>query len=167
MSWTCGVVHPATAFRFIPRLPSGTTAPALSSETRGVGHPEESLPDVRGAQAVCAQYDRPDLVTFRFHVSVYSIEPTEANRVCNLFANDCERVTVSDETEPVWPEIAAVGVSFATAGGGEGLAWAGAGPNRLNWIPLSQLERKIPSANAGEEVRLGEAFELVRLEFLN
>ncbi len=34
----------------------------------GVGHPVEPLPEVRGADAVCAQNNRPDGVTFCLQV---------------------------------------------------------------------------------------------------
>jgi hypothetical protein len=52
--------------------------PGVSFQSRAeqVGHPVQPLPDVRRADAVCSQYQRPDGVTERRHVCANSIEPS-------------------------------------------------------------------------------------------
>lgn len=73
-----GVGQPTSAavvFRFVPRFaplsrfhPSPVSGPRSAAEASGVGHPEDSLSEVRRPDAVCAQYDRPDGVALSFQV---------------------------------------------------------------------------------------------------
>jgi hypothetical protein len=74
------------------------------------------LSDVRGADAVCAQYDRPAGVTFSFQVCRYSIEPSVAHRAFNLLAKDDVRAALADEAEELGPQVPLVGSAFAFAG---------------------------------------------------
>ncbi len=78
----------------------------------GVGHPVQPLPDVRRADAVCAQYDRPAGVAFSLQVCEYSIEPTVPNRTRNLLAKDDARAALADEPEHVGPEMTLVAGAF-------------------------------------------------------
>jgi hypothetical protein len=75
------------------------------------------LTDVRRADAVCAQYDRPAGVAFSLQVCEYSIEPSVPNRACNLLAKDALRATLADEPEHFRPEVAIVGSTLPLAGG--------------------------------------------------
>jgi hypothetical protein len=82
------------------------------SDALAVGHPlrsePQSLPDVRGTDAVCAKNRSPDGVAFSFHVSLNSVEPTMPDRCRNLLAKrDC-RAALADEVEPHGPEVPGV-----------------------------------------------------------
>jgi hypothetical protein len=125
---------------------------ASNSFADGVGHPEEALADVGGADAVCAQYRRPAGVTFSFQVCENSIDPSEANRSRNLFAKDCVRATLADEPKPLRPQMPCVSTAALSAGITEGLAGTGAGPNRSSCRPSGEGEGVVPSGNTGEEM---------------
>jgi hypothetical protein len=73
----------------------------LLSLTTGVGHPVESLPDVRSADAVCADNRRPDGVTFHFQVCRNKVDPCK--RIRNLLAKYESRLAMGDEVEPRGP----------------------------------------------------------------
>lgn len=81
---------------------SGVFAPVVS-ETAGVGHEPEPLPDVRGADARSAQIGSPDGVTLAFQVSVNKVEPTEAVLARNLLSKDRCRSALADEMEERGP----------------------------------------------------------------
>jgi hypothetical protein len=49
----------------------------------------------------------------------------------------------------------------------ERLAWAGAGPNRSSVTPSSASQGKRPAADAGKEVALRVATQVVRLDILD
>ena len=53
---------------------------AVLSDTRGVGHPEQALSDVRRAEARSAQIGGPDGISQCFQVSAYSGEPFTSKR---------------------------------------------------------------------------------------
>jgi hypothetical protein len=81
----------------------------IASLLTGDGHEEESLSDVRRADARSAKIGRPDGVTLALQVSRNKVEPDEAVRTRNLLAKDDCRATLADEIEPDWPEVALVG----------------------------------------------------------
>jgi len=81
----------------------------------GVGHPVHPLSDMRRADAVCAQYDRPAGVAFAFQVCEYSIEPSVPNRACNLLTNDAVRAALADEPEHLRPQVPFVARAFPLA----------------------------------------------------
>ena len=117
--------------------------------------PIQSLATMGRADAVCAQYARPDGVAFCFHVCVYSIEPTVPNRAFNLFAKDDVRAALRNETGEDWPQMPLVVDSMVFAGTGEWLAGAGSSPHSsVDW-PSCELQGEAPSANPGEEMALG------------
>jgi hypothetical protein len=66
---------------------------------QGVGHPEDPLPDVVRARAVCAQYRLPDGVHLIFHVCAKTVEPSVPNRSFNLLSNNAHRAALPDEPE--------------------------------------------------------------------
>jgi len=134
----------------------------LSSFATGVGHPEQSLPDVRRADAVCAQYRRPAGVTFRFQVCENSIDPSEPNRSLNLFAKDCVRATLADKPKPVRPKMSLVSASALSPCGAEGLAGARACPNRS--LVTGKSEGVRPAADPGEEMTLFVSGEIAWLD---
>jgi hypothetical protein len=63
---------------------------------------------VEAADAVCAQYDRPDGVAFRFQVCLKTVEPAVANRGFHLLSNDDWRAADLEEVKPLGPEVAGI-----------------------------------------------------------
>jgi hypothetical protein len=74
----------------------------------GVPHPEESLPEMRGADPRSAQIRRPDGVTLSFQVNLYKVEPRESRAARNLLSKDDCRAALRDEAEERWPEVSFV-----------------------------------------------------------
>jgi hypothetical protein len=90
--------------------------PPASSRV-GVGHPPQSLSDVRRADAASWQYGRPAGVALAFQVSENKIEPAPSNRRLNLLSkNDC-RAPLADERKPRRPQVAFVIGRLAFSGG--------------------------------------------------
>jgi hypothetical protein len=58
------------------------------SVTLGVGHPEESVSDVRRTDARRRKRDSPEGVTQGFQVSVYKVDPRLDSLACNLLSKD-------------------------------------------------------------------------------
>ena len=133
----------------------------LSSWCCGVGHPVKPLPDVRASEARRAGIDRPDGVRLAFQVSVYSVEPSEAETACNLLANDNARAELCDEWEPDRPKIALIIERFSRPDIAEGLAGAASGPDFPVVRPARLPEGVAPDPDAGEEVALPVASEVV------
>jgi len=75
----------------------------VASVDVGVGHPVQSLPDVRRTEARSAGIDRPDGVRLAFQVSAYSVEPMQRVLACNLLAKDNERAALADDLEERGP----------------------------------------------------------------
>jgi hypothetical protein len=136
-------------------------SPSIVSVSRGVGHEPKSLSDVRRADAASWQYGRPAGVAFAFQVSENSVEPAPSNRRLNLLSKDDCRAALGDERKPRRPQVAFVIGRLAFAGGAEGLAGARACPNRSVVGPAGESEGDGPSADAGEEMALGVAGEIV------
>jgi hypothetical protein len=90
----------------------------------GVGHEPQPLADMRGADAVCAQYCRPNGVAFALHVCTNSIEPAMPHRAFNLLSKDRCRAALADEVKPDWPEVTLVVGAELLAGKAEWLAGA-------------------------------------------
>ena len=127
-----------------------------ASTVCGVGHPEQPLSDVRGADARSAQIGGPDRIAHGFQVSAYSSEPLAPSRACNLFAKDDWRRTVQDEATERRPEMARIRSAHLLTDGAEWLAGAGTGPYRFIVWPAGETQGEAPSANPGEEMALGE-----------
>jgi hypothetical protein len=127
----------------------------------GVGHEVEALSDMRGAEARSAGIDRPDGVTRCFQVSANKVEPSEAVTTCNLLAKDNVRSALADEPRPVRPQMAAIVEAASAPGCAEGLAGAGAGPDFPVVRPPGEPEGVGPDPDAGEEVALPVASEVV------
>ena len=129
----------------------------------GVGHPVESLSDVRRTEARSAGIDRPDGVVRTFQVSLYKVEPLQAVTTCNLLAKADDRSAGLDEPEEVRPQVSLVAGTLALACCRERLAWTGTGPNRPRIIPPGRAQGVGPDADSGEEVALGVACEVCGL----
>jgi hypothetical protein len=63
----------------------------------GVGHPVDSVADVRGTDARRRERDCPEGVTHGFHVSLYKVDPRVCFFACNLLAKDDCRLALFDE----------------------------------------------------------------------
>jgi hypothetical protein len=77
--------------------------PPLPSLVVGVGHPVQSLSDVRCAEARSAGIDRSAGVARSFQVSLYKVEPTKAVFARNLFSKHNLRSALDDEMVEGWP----------------------------------------------------------------
>jgi hypothetical protein len=75
----------------------------LPSLVVGVGHPVQSLSDVRCAEARSAGIDRSAGVARSFQVSLYKVEPTKAVFARNLFSKHNLRSALDDEMVEGWP----------------------------------------------------------------
>lgn len=107
------------------------------------------------------KYDRPAGVALSFQINAHSVEPILADGCCNLFAKYRVRAALADEPEPLRPEMAFVGLAFAAACDRERLAWTASGPDRPGVGPSGKAAGVGPSAEAGKEMALGEASEIV------
>jgi hypothetical protein len=109
-----GVGHPANTAASTSVVPawcllSGLCRVAVAlavffaSPTTGVGHPEQSLSDVRRADARSAQIGCPDFIAQCFQVNTYSGEPFTSIAARNLLSNDDCRPALGDESQEVGP----------------------------------------------------------------
>ena len=88
------------------------------------GHPVQSVPDVRSADARSRERDSPKGVTHGFQVSLYKVDPRICVLACNLLAKNRCRSALADEVSEHRPEMALVVESRAFSCGAEWLAWA-------------------------------------------
>ena len=138
-----------------------------TSFASGVGHEPKALSDVRRFDARSAQIRRPDGEVLRFQVSRNRIEPRESIRARNLLSKHDWRAALADEPKPRRPEMTGIFEALAFAGAAEGLAGARARPNRSVIGPTGESEGIRPSSDPGEEVALGEASQILRLDELD
>jgi hypothetical protein len=125
-----GVGQPAVNFTADPRFNAGPRrTPVLSlnrrfrantvsgsvsgSVAQGVGHPEQSLPDMRRPAARSAQIGTPAGISCVFQVRTYSGEPLAPINARNLFSKDNWRLALFDEAVKSGPEVSFVGMAFA------------------------------------------------------
>jgi hypothetical protein len=132
----------------------------------GVGQPLSDpplpLPDMGRADARSAEINRPAGVARSFQVSLYKVEPAEAVLTRNLLAKDDWRAALSDEMMPSGPKVPLVSKPASFACRAERLAGAGAGPDGAIVWPSRKAQGKRPPADAGEEVALCVAGEVIR-----
>lgn len=151
----------STHFRLRSKCCSGVPP---GSWAAGVGHPVEPLSDVRRVEARSAQIGGPDSIAQSFQVSAYSGEPLSSKSARNLLAKrDC-RLAEADEVPEERPDVPGVRFAFLLPGLAEGLAGAGAGAHGLVIRPSGQSKSQGPSADAAEEMLLGEAGEFMRFD---
>ena len=79
------------------------STPSFQSRVVGVSHEPQPLSDVRCADARSRQTDRPDGVSFSFHVILNKVEPSVPKRCFNLLTKDSDRSALADEIEPDGP----------------------------------------------------------------
>jgi hypothetical protein len=105
--------------------------------------------------------DRPAGVADAFQVRIHSVEPMLSNRSRNLLSHPDSGPSGTDEAELLRPEMALILLAFAFACNGEWLAGAASGPEFPVVWPASQSSSEGPSTDAGEEVALCVAFEVI------
>ncbi len=131
-----------------------------------VGHPVNSLPNVRRPDARSAQIGAPDSIAQCFQVSAYSIEPPTPILARNLFSNDDWRIALRDKAEELRPQVAGVGSTSSLTGCGERLA--GTTPCPYGSVsPPCKVKGKGPAGNAAKEMALSEPSQVGRLHFNN
>jgi hypothetical protein len=133
--------------------------------TRGVGHPEKPLSDVRRGDARSAQIGTPDGISETFQVSAYSGEPFTSIFARNLLSKDRCRAALGDEAVKSGPEVSLVGMAFALSRARKRLTGATGGPDFSVIGPIGKTEGVGPSANAGEEMALPKRSKLVGVDF--
>jgi hypothetical protein len=138
--------------------------PRSSSRPRGVGHEDNAVTGVRGADARSREYRRPAGVTDSFQVSENKVEPRPSSRAFNLFPKDRVRAMLADVPEPGRPEMPVVGEPASFAGGAERLARARSGPDALAVGPAGGAERGRPDADPSKEMNLANAGQLSSVE---
>jgi hypothetical protein len=144
--------------RFI-RLPGSTLSSGLSAVQ--VGAPEKSLSLVGSPDACSRQIGTPAGISTGFQVSANSGEPFEPIFARNLFSKDCCRAALGDKVVKSGPEVSFVGMTFPPSSDRKRLTRATAGPD-WNFIRVSGEFKSIgPSADAGEEMGLGVAAQVV------
>ena len=161
-----GDVHPVSLVTAVSvsHLPRRTLSPLNSeSSDRGVGHPEQSLPDVGRADARSAQIGSCPLIAHSFQVSEYSGEPFTPSFARNLLAKDCWRLALADEVGEDRPQVPLVGGAKSFASGAEGLAGAASGPDGAINRPARERERVGPAPDAGEKMALNVSCEFIGL----
>jgi hypothetical protein len=116
--------------------PSVDLTPLSARLAVGVGHPEESVSDVRRTDARRRKRDTPEGVTQGFHVSVYKVDPRVDSLACNLLSKDDCRCALGDEVEESGPQMPLVSKPSSRACRAERLAGARACPNwAIVWPP--------------------------------
>jgi hypothetical protein len=180
-----GVGHVPTIFTtpgsdtviFVPfsRLPVALAVPIpwppSPSALVGVGHvagdPVEPLANVRGVDRESRNICRPAGVTFSRQISAHSVEPTIASLPRNLLSHDDRGPDGGDEAMEVGPQVPWIVCTGAFSCDAERLARARSGPDRPVVWPSGKTEGESPPSDSGEEVALGEASEVQRLNIDN
>lgn len=128
----------------------------------GVAHGDkpQSFPLLRRTDAASRQIGGPEGIGCGFQVSTNSGEPFKSIASRNLLSKDDCRAARADEIEPNGPEVATVRRSAALSETAERLTGATSGPNRSGVGPSGNLQRPRPSADAGEEMALGESVKV-------
>jgi hypothetical protein len=85
----------------------------------------------------------------------------------NLLTKDDWRAALAEEAKPRRPKVARIVSPNLGACAREGLAGAGARPNRSGVVPSGKSEGVTPAADAGEEVALKEAIDVGGLNIGN
>lgn len=122
---------------------------------------------MRRPDACSRQTRRPAGVTLAFQVIENSVKPPVGNRALNLLSKDRDRAALANEPRPMRPEMPIVGPAVAFPGARERLAGATTRPNRSVVGPSGESEGQAPTADPGEEVTLGEACKVARLDVDN
>jgi hypothetical protein len=116
---------------------------------------------VERADARSWEIKRCEGVVAFFQVMANKVEPVEAVLARSLLSKDRCRPALADEWNPRWPKVARIVGTFAFSRHAPRLAGAASGPDFPVVGPSGELEGVGPAPDAGEEVALGEASEVV------
>jgi hypothetical protein len=151
---------PHLPFRAALRARKSSGVPPASVVV-GVDHPVAAVSDVRRADARRRERDGPESVAQGFHVSAYKVDPRVDSLCRNLLSKDDCRAALADEVVPGRPEVPLVSKSSAFASRAERLTRARPSPNRSIVWPSCKTKSSGPDPDAGEEVALGVAVDLM------
>jgi hypothetical protein len=136
-----------------------------SSRTRstavGVGHEPKAPADVRRSDACSAQIAGPEGISHVFQVSPYSGEPFTSILARNLLSKHSCRLALGDECVKSGPEVSFVGMALPLSRARKRLTGTGAGPHGSVVGPICEPEGVGPACNAGEEMALDVAAQIV------
>jgi hypothetical protein len=172
-----GVPHPAAnhaaSVNVVPSFDAHSVVFAVArlepfpSDAFGLGHPPDSLTDVRRIDARSAQIGGPEPIGQCFQVSAYSGAPRPAKRARNLLSSDDCRAALLDESSKMGPEVTGVSIRAPASCHAEGLAGAASRPERSVVGPSSQSSCEGPPSDSSEEVGLGVSLHVIRLHLLD
>tara|TARA_R110002126_G_scaffold39291_4_gene116707 strand:- start:487 stop:912 length:426 start_codon:yes stop_codon:yes gene_type:complete len=130
-------------------------------------NPIEPLSDVGRVHRASRDINSPAGVVFSRQISADSVEPTVASRSRNLLSHNDRWPAGTDEAMEVGPQVPWIVDTCSLARDRERLARRGASPDWPIVWPSGESERVAPSANPGEEVALGVACQIGRLNIDN
>ena len=139
---------------------------SATSDARGVGHPPQSLTDVRCADARSRHIGDPAGISQSLQVSAYSGEPFPAILACNLLSKHRWRSALGDKAVKSGPEVSFVGMAFSLSCARKRLTWTASGPDGAV-SPSGELEGEIPPGDAGEEMAAVESFNVISGDLLD
>lgn len=114
------------------------------------------------AAEACSRYNgRPEGVTVSFQVRRHKIDPV--TRCWSLFAKDDVKPQLAEDPVGVWPEVPGIGETKSLPRSTEGLAGAGTGRDASIFGPSGQSKGSRPYSDASEEMDLGVAAVVARL----
>ncbi len=141
--------------------------PLWVSDVRGVGHPVQSVPDVRSTDARRRERDGPESVVQGFQVNLYKVEPRFCVFARNLLSNDRCRLALLNEVVKGGPEMPLIIKPAAFTCRAERLARATSCPDRLIVGPSGLSQGVTPDPDPGKEVALGVPLEFVWCDIFN
>jgi hypothetical protein len=126
----------------------------LPSVALAVGHPEQTVTPVGGADACSWQAGGPDGISIALQVSANSGEPLPPILRRNLLSKDRCRPADGDEAVKSGPEVSFVDMATLLSRDRKRLTWEAGGPDGTASGPAREVEGVRPAADAGEEVAL-------------
>jgi hypothetical protein len=112
----------------------------FQSRAAGVGHPIDSIPEVRRTDARRRKRDTPEGVIHGFHISVYKVDPRLCRLARNLLSKNVCRAALFNEVVEGGPEVPLVSKPNSFACRAERLARTGTGPNRSVIWPAGETK---------------------------
>ena len=109
---------------------------------------------MRRTEPRSAEIERPDGVRLSFQVSENNVEPSKSVLARNLLAKDDRGSALSDEPEPLGPEVSIVVEAPLLTCLGEWIAWTAPTPHVDVVGPPGVSQGSGPSSNSAEEVTL-------------
>jgi hypothetical protein len=93
----------ATSFSGRAFVPQRSNVEPFQSRAAAVGHPVQSVPDVRSADARSRERNGPEGVAHSFQICLYKVDPRPDVRACNLLTKHDWRAALLDEVVPGGP----------------------------------------------------------------